>query len=172
MRRNREIFASDEGRQKLRSRRRAGAWHLQRFPGTHRERLIARRPGAKLESQICVPHRSLEVGSTNSPFTHKAMPGQMLNLPVAHGEGCYVADESTWIELEAEDRVVLRYLDNPNGSMRNIAGIVNTERNVMGMMPHPERASDRACRRYRRDRHLRLNACSARGKAPALALSR
>ncbi|MGI8962191.1 MAG: phosphoribosylformylglycinamidine synthase subunit PurQ [Bryobacteraceae bacterium] len=83
-----------------------------------------------------------EVVSTNSPFTHKATAGQVLNLPVAHGEGCYVADESTLDELEAEDRVVLRYLDNPNGSLRNIAGIVNSERNVMGMMPHPERASD------------------------------
>jgi len=84
----------------------------------------------------------LEVVSTNSPFTHQAIPGQLLKLPVAHGEGCYVADESTLDQIEAEDRVVLRYLDNPNGSMRDIAGIVNTERNVMGMMPHPERASD------------------------------
>lgn len=83
-----------------------------------------------------------EVITTNSPFTHNAAPGQVLNLPVAHGEGCYVADESTLDELEREDRVMLRYVDNPNGSMRNIAGIVNAERNVMGMMPHPERASD------------------------------
>jgi phosphoribosylformylglycinamidine synthase I len=85
---------------------------------------------------------ALEVVSTNSPFTQKAIPGQLLKLPVAHGEGCYVADESTLDQLEAEDRVVLRYLDNPNGSMRDIAGIVNKERNVLGMMPHPERASD------------------------------
>jgi phosphoribosylformylglycinamidine synthase subunit PurQ / glutaminase len=84
----------------------------------------------------------LEVVSTSSPFTHRAIPGQFLKLPVAHGEGCYVADESTLDQLEAEDRVMLRYLDNPNGSMRDIAGIVNKERNVMGMMPHPERASD------------------------------
>jgi phosphoribosylformylglycinamidine synthase subunit PurQ / glutaminase len=83
-----------------------------------------------------------EVVTTNSPFTHKAVTGQILNLPVAHGEGCYVADEAVLDKLEAEDRVVLRYLDNPNGSMRNIAGILNPERNVMGMMPHPERASD------------------------------
>jgi phosphoribosylformylglycinamidine synthase subunit PurQ / glutaminase len=85
---------------------------------------------------------TLQVVSTNSPFTQKAIAGQPLKLPVAHGEGCYVADESTLDQLEAEDRVVLRYLDNPNGSMRNIAGIVNAERNVMGMMPHPERAAD------------------------------
>ena len=84
----------------------------------------------------------LEVVSTSSPFTHRASLGQCLELPVAHGEGCYVADESTLDQLEAEDRVMLRYLDNPNGSMRDIAAIVNRERNVMGMMPHPERASD------------------------------
>jgi phosphoribosylformylglycinamidine synthase subunit PurQ / glutaminase len=84
----------------------------------------------------------LEVVSTSSPFTHRAIPGHSLKLPVAHGEGCYVADARTLDQLEAEDRVVLRYLDNPNGSMRDIAGIVNAERNVMGMMPHPERASD------------------------------
>ena len=65
-----------------------------------------------------------------------------MRLPVAHGEGCYFADERTLDALEAEDRVVVRYVDNPNGSLRNIAGICNERRNVMGMMPHPERASD------------------------------
>jgi phosphoribosylformylglycinamidine synthase subunit PurQ / glutaminase len=84
----------------------------------------------------------LEIVSTNSPFTHQASKRQMISLPVAHGEGCYVADESTLDRLEAEDRIMLRYRDNPNGSMRNIAGIVNAARNVMGIMPHPERASD------------------------------
>jgi phosphoribosylformylglycinamidine synthase subunit PurQ / glutaminase len=63
-------------------------------------------------------------------------------MPIAHGEGCYVADERTLDELEAEDRVVVRYVDNPNGSLRNIAGILNAGRNVMGMMPHPDRACD------------------------------
>ena len=85
---------------------------------------------------------ALEVTNTNSPFTHKAAKGQILNLPVAHGEGCYVADESTLNRLEDEDRIMLRYRDNPNGSMRDIAAIVNAEGNVMGLMPHPERASD------------------------------
>jgi phosphoribosylformylglycinamidine synthase subunit PurQ / glutaminase len=61
---------------------------------------------------------------------------------VAHGEGCYYADERTLDMLEAEDRVWLRYVDNPNGSLRDIAGVCNEGRNVMGMMPHPERASD------------------------------
>jgi phosphoribosylformylglycinamidine synthase I len=85
---------------------------------------------------------ALEVVTTNSPFTCSATLGQNLHLPVAHGEGCYIAQEGTLDQLEAEDRVALRYVDNPNGSMRNIAGILNEGRNVMGMMPHPERASD------------------------------
>src|SRR5215831_16058974 len=83
---------------------------------------------------------SLRVETTNSPFTCAARQGQILRMPIAHGEGCYVADEPTLDELEAENRVSLRYLDNPNGSMRDIAGVLNRERNVMGMMPHPERA--------------------------------
>ncbi len=83
---------------------------------------------------------SLQVETTNSPFTCAARKGQVLRMPIAHGEGCYVADKRTLDELEAEDRVSLRYLDNPNGSMRDIAGVLSRERNVMGMMPHPERA--------------------------------
>jgi phosphoribosylformylglycinamidine synthase len=65
-----------------------------------------------------------------------------LTLPVAHGEGCYFADPPLLAALKAEDRVVLRYVDNPNGSLDDIAGICNERRNVMGMMPHPERAAD------------------------------
>jgi phosphoribosylformylglycinamidine synthase len=85
---------------------------------------------------------TVRVESTNTPFTSAAAPGQVLRMPVAHGEGCYFADEHTLDSLEAEDRVVLRYLDNPNGALRDIAGICSERRNVMGMMPHPERASD------------------------------
>jgi phosphoribosylformylglycinamidine synthase len=84
----------------------------------------------------------MEVVTTESPFTSRAYRGQRLHIPVAHGEGFYVADERTLDELESEDRVALRYIDNPNGSMRHIAGILNKQRNVMGMMPHPERAAD------------------------------
>lgn len=84
----------------------------------------------------------VEIATANSPFTHETAKGQILRLPVAHGEGCYIADEATLNQLEAGDRVVLRYRDNPNGSMRSIAGILNEGRNVMGMMPHPERAAD------------------------------
>jgi phosphoribosylformylglycinamidine synthase subunit PurQ / glutaminase len=86
-----------------------------------------------------------EVGlrvETRSPFTCAARIGQVLRMPIAHGEGCYIGDQRTLDELEAEDRVVFRYVDNPNGSMRDIAGILSKERNVMGLMPHPERACD------------------------------
>lgn len=85
---------------------------------------------------------SLKVETTDTPFTHSAAQGQILSLPVAHGEGCYVADEKTLNELESGNRIVLRYCHHLNGSMRDIAGIVNENRNVMGMMPHPERAAD------------------------------
>ncbi len=85
---------------------------------------------------------TLVAGTANSPFTHAIAPGQELVIPIAHGEGCYTADERTLDELEAEDRVAFRYIDNPNGSLRDIAGVLNAQRNVMGMMPHPERATD------------------------------
>lgn len=84
----------------------------------------------------------VEVASNNSPFTNQAKKGQILQLPVAHGEGCYVADQKTIDQLEGQDRVVLRYRGECNGSVHDIAGILNEGRNVMGMMPHPERASD------------------------------
>jgi len=102
-------------------------------------------PGALLQNRqlkfVC-REVSVRVETTDTPFTSAAHRGQILRLPVAHGEGCYFADERTLDALEAEDRVVLRYLDNPNGALRDIAGICNERRNVMGMMPHPERAAD------------------------------
>ena len=84
----------------------------------------------------------LETVTAASPFTNHLEAGHRLRVPIAHGEGCYTADDTTLDRLEAEDRVVFRYVDNPNGSMRDIAGILNEKRNVMGMMPHPERVSD------------------------------
>lgn len=102
-------------------------------------------PGALLRNRglkfVCrvVP---LRVETADSPFTSAATRGATLRLPVAHGEGCYFADDRTLDELEAEDRVVLRYLENPNGSLRDIAGVLNRERNVMGLMPHPDRATE------------------------------
>ncbi len=102
-------------------------------------------PGALIRNRglkfICRPVDLVTV-TTDSPFTNQSAKGEIVRIPIAHGEGCYVADERTLDELEAEDRVVYRYLDNPNGSARDIAGILNRQRNVLGMMPHPERASD------------------------------
>jgi phosphoribosylformylglycinamidine synthase subunit PurQ / glutaminase len=84
----------------------------------------------------------LQVVTTDSPFTNSAKKGQLLRLPVAHGEGCYVADQPTLAALESEDRIAFRYTEPLNGSINNIAGILNEGRNVLGMMPHPERAAD------------------------------
>jgi phosphoribosylformylglycinamidine synthase I len=102
-------------------------------------------PGALIRNRnlkfMCREVR-LRTGTLHSPFTSGAQPGQILRLPIAHGEGCYVADERTLDELEAEDRIAFRYVENPNGSLRDIAGILNARRNVLGLMPHPERAAD------------------------------
>jgi phosphoribosylformylglycinamidine synthase len=84
----------------------------------------------------------LEATTNDSPFTNQFVRGQKLQLPVAHGEGCYVADDRTLDRLFAEERVAFRYRETVNGSLRDIAGILNEGRNVLGMMPHPERAAD------------------------------
>jgi phosphoribosylformylglycinamidine synthase len=99
---------------------------------------LVRNTGLKF---ICREVR-LRTETTNSPFTSAAHQGQVVTFSIAHGEGCYYADDRTLDELEAEDRVVFRYLENPNGSLRDIAGILSRERNVMGLMPHPERATE------------------------------
>lgn len=83
---------------------------------------------------------TIRVESDQTPFTNRYRVGQELRLPVAHGDGRYVADEKTLDELEREGRVVFRYVGgNPNGAMRDIAGIRNADGNVVGLMPHPER---------------------------------
>jgi phosphoribosylformylglycinamidine synthase subunit PurQ / glutaminase len=88
---------------------------------------------------------TVRVESDATPFTARYRPGQLLRLPVAHGDGRYVADQATLERLEREERVVLRYAgDNPNGATRDIAGICNEGRNVLGLMPHPERATEAA----------------------------
>lgn len=84
---------------------------------------------------------SIRVETRESPFTSALLKGDVLRVPIAHGDGCYLADEATLDILEEEDRIAFRYLDNPNGSMRDIAGILNEGRNVLGLMPHPERAT-------------------------------
>ncbi|MDQ2824963.1 MAG: phosphoribosylformylglycinamidine synthase subunit PurQ [Verrucomicrobiota bacterium] len=94
---------------------------------------------------------TLRVEVPDSAFTHGCPEGTLLRLPIAHGEGCYFADAETLRDLNVHRQVILRYTDssgridpeaNPNGSIENIAGICNRERNVFGLMPHPDRASD------------------------------
>jgi phosphoribosylformylglycinamidine synthase len=111
-------------------------------------------PGAMLRNRglkfICRPVY-LRVENADTPFTNACRPGQVLEIPIAHMDGNYYTDEATLEELELSRRVVFRYATpageitdaaNPNGSLRNIAGITNRQGNVLGMMPHPERASD------------------------------
>jgi len=95
----------------------------------------------------------VRVETAESPFTNACREGQVLAIPVAHGEGAYYAGDATLDELERARRVAFRYCEpsgevteraNPNGSLRNIAGVLNEGRNVLGMMPHPERAADPA----------------------------
>jgi phosphoribosylformylglycinamidine synthase len=83
---------------------------------------------------------SLRVETTDSALTSAADDGQIVRIPINHFEGNYTCSNETLAELRSEDRVVLRYIDNPNGSVDDIAGVCNAGRNVVGLMPHPERA--------------------------------
>ncbi|MGI6130287.1 MAG: phosphoribosylformylglycinamidine synthase subunit PurQ [Bacillota bacterium] len=111
-------------------------------------------PGAMLRNTsckfVCKPQR-IRVESTRTPFTRKFRQGQVITLPIAHGDGNYYIDGETLEQMERGGRVVFRYCDesgeptpesNPNGSLNNIAGICNNAGNVLGMMPHPERAAE------------------------------
>jgi phosphoribosylformylglycinamidine synthase len=113
-------------------------------------------PGALLRNRslqfISAPLR-IRVENSTTTFTNLYRQGEVLTIPVAHGDGCYTASRETLDELEAEGRVAFRYCDangglsasgNPNGSERAIAGVVNAEGNVLGLMPHPERAMEAA----------------------------
>jgi phosphoribosylformylglycinamidine synthase len=109
-------------------------------------------PGAMLRNKglkfICRPQH-IRVETIDTPFTRACESGRVLSVPIAHHDGNYFADDETLARLKAEDRVVFRYCDadgtvgaasNPNGSADHIAGICNAGRNVVGLMPHPERA--------------------------------
>lgn len=100
----------------------------------------ALRPNASL-SFVC---RDVElvVETASTPFTSRCEPGQRLAIPVKHGEGCYFADDPLLAQLEANNQIALRYEDNPNGSIGNIAAVTNEAGNVLGLMPHPEHAVD------------------------------
>jgi phosphoribosylformylglycinamidine synthase I len=111
-------------------------------------------PGALMRNEhlrFVSRYVSLRTEETDTPFTSELSSGNVLKMPIAHGEGNYFADEATLDQLERNRQIVFRYCDeegrvtresNPNGSARNIAGICNEGRNVMGMMPHPERCSE------------------------------
>jgi phosphoribosylformylglycinamidine synthase I len=112
-------------------------------------------PGALLRnsgSYVSMPV-IIRTERTDTSFTGASSVGQLLRMPIAHGEGRFTADEATLDRLESNGQIVFRYVDalgnatpesNPNGAMRNIAGVTNVGRNVVGLMPHPERAMDRA----------------------------
>ena len=86
---------------------------------------------------------TLEVVSNNSIFSNILNKGDAISMPIAHREGNYIASDKIIEELEQNDRILFKYKINPNGSIKNIAGIINKERNILGMMPHPERACDK-----------------------------
>jgi phosphoribosylformylglycinamidine synthase subunit PurQ / glutaminase len=100
-------------------------------------------PGALQKNRglkfLCAPTR-LRVETSNSVLTHGIEPGTELTIPINHFEGNYTCSPETLAQLRDEDRIVLRYVDNPNGSLDDIAGVCNEGRNVVGLMPHPERA--------------------------------
>jgi phosphoribosylformylglycinamidine synthase len=100
----------------------------------------ALRPNASLEF-VC-SDVDLRTERADTPFTSRAQTGQTLTIPIKHGEGCYFADEELLGELERNGQVVLRYEQNPNGSIGSIAAVVNEQGNVFGLMPHPEHAVD------------------------------
>jgi phosphoribosylformylglycinamidine synthase I len=84
----------------------------------------------------------LVVERTDTPFTSRCAEGERLTIPVKHGEGCWFADDALYDELEASRQIVLRYAEPVNGSLNDVAGVVNERGNVMGLMPHPEHAVD------------------------------
>jgi phosphoribosylformylglycinamidine synthase len=111
-------------------------------------------PGALVRNrdlQFHCEHIYLKTATTDSPFTNKISVDKYLRVPIAHGEGCYFADEETLARLKANNQILWYYCDkdgtltdaaNPNGSLLNIAGVCNERRNVAGLMPHPERACE------------------------------
>ena len=111
-------------------------------------------PGALIRNrslQFRCEHIFLKTAAYDSPFTSRIPEGKLLRLPIAHGEGCYFADDATLEKLQAGRQILWQYANaageptdpsNPNGSLQNIAGICNEARNVAGLMPHPERASE------------------------------
>ena len=111
-------------------------------------------PGALIRNrslQFRCEHVFLKTVTAESPFTNKISPGKIMRVPIAHGEGCYFADEAALAKIKSNNQILWQYVNeqgevaesaNPNGSLSNIAGVCNEQRNVAGLMPHPERASE------------------------------
>jgi phosphoribosylformylglycinamidine synthase subunit PurQ / glutaminase len=112
-------------------------------------------PGAMLKNEslkfVC-KFVNLKVNSNNSKFTNSCAPKEVIEIPIAHGEGNYFASEDVLKSLQDNEQILFKYCDkkgeitkesNPNGALLNIAGIINREKNILGMMPHPERAADK-----------------------------
>ena len=112
-------------------------------------------PGALMknsERKFVCRNINLRVENTNTSFTHHCQPGEIINIPIAHGDGNYYCDDDTLQEIKSNNQIVFRYATqqgeitreaNPNGSRENIAGIINREGNILGMMPHPERRGEK-----------------------------
>lgn len=111
-------------------------------------------PGAlmpNVHGKFVCKHQYLRVENIDNPFTNQCEEGQILKIPIAHHDGNYFVDEETLTKMEENGQIILRYCDeygniteeaNPNGSVKNIAGITNERKNVFGLMPHPERAAE------------------------------
>ncbi|RMA97189.1 phosphoribosylformylglycinamidine synthase I [Hydrogenothermus marinus] len=111
-------------------------------------------PGAlmpNIHGKFVCKHQYIKVENNETPFTNKCEKGQVLKIPIAHHDGNYFVDEETLKKMEDNGQIIVRYCDkdgniseksNPNGSIKNIAGVCNEEKNVFGLMPHPERAAE------------------------------
>ncbi len=142
-------------------------------------------PGALIRNrslQFRCEHVFLKTLTAESPFTSQVPAGKLLRIPIAHGEGCYFADPQTIARLKANNQVLWQYVNekgeptaisNPNGSLENIAGICNEQRNVAGLMPHPERASESilGCADGRRIFDSLINALASAKKTPVAAMA-
>ena len=147
-----KIFARDAVGQRVCRTREVCFRHLQRVSDSCAKRDLL--PGALFRNRdlhfIC-DFVNLKVENQNTPYTSEVESGKVLSIPIAHAEGNFVCDDATFQSLEENNQIVFRYCDengeitdeaNPNGARSNIAGICNLDRNVLGMMPHPERACE------------------------------
>jgi phosphoribosylformylglycinamidine synthase I len=142
-------------------------------------------PGALIRNrslQFRCEHVFLKTLTTDSPFTNQSPEEKLLRIPIAHGEGCYFADPETIVGLKANNQILWQYVDaqgnatpaaNPNGSVDNIAGVCNAARNVAGLIPHPERASEAilGCADGRLIFASLIQALTSAAPAPAAALA-